>query len=250
MNLTYDEHNFVINLKLLKRFRFYHIFDPNERKVFGRNVYWLVYLVYTAIILCLMIFSLLGYIVNTDGVIIDVNIIITIGIYAEMYQLLWQIFVFLYHADAIWEIFEVARFDFLKSKRCTENVSMLHDERTKSIWITNLYVVLTSLLMIIWIIVPFIINWLNPLENSHRRAENIFNLAFPVNVRSYNHNYIVYFFIEMIILVYFTLSHVIFDVFIISICRIIVVQYEVLTRAFKSTGENVESYDIGETTIS
>lgn len=54
---TFENHEVAINLELLKRLRFYRVLDPNGTKRFGRNVYWLGFLVANVIFRCLLVFT-------------------------------------------------------------------------------------------------------------------------------------------------------------------------------------------------
>lgn len=237
----------AINLKLLKRFRFCHIFEPNRRKVFGRNAYRLTYLAYTVIFPCMLAYGSIGYFLDTEVIISDVEILVAIAVHAEYTQILWQAFVFLYHADAVWKMFDVARLNFLKSKRCKNNVSPLTNERDWSIRITNWFTVMTCATLVQWIIFPLVkIYFATSEDPADQRPDNILNLPFPVNVDNYNKYYFVFYAIEAILSIYAIYSLIIFDVYTISISRVIAIQFQVLTQAFESIGGHEGTSHSGE----
>lgn len=226
----------AINLELLKRSRFYNIFDPNGPKIFGRNAYRLAYIACAAFVVCTMACGTPGYFFDTDDTFSDVDVLMTVAIHSQVFQILWQGCVLVCHADAVWAIFDVARLDFFKSKGCTMNVSMLRDNRARSIRMTNWYFVLTCPIFVQWMMFPLVKHWFATSENPDRRAENVFNLRFPVDVHTHNANYIVFYAVESTVMVYAMYSSIACDVFTISICQAITFQYEVLSRTFGCVG--------------
>lgn len=227
----------AINLKLLKLLRFYHIFDPCGPKIFGQNVYWLMYLIWTAIVQCLIVYGSVGYLVDMDDAVSDVDVIMVFAQRSSYCHVLWQAYTFLYRADVVWEVFDVARLNFLKSKGRMKNViSTLCEERARSIRFTNLYFGVLCAILIQWIVFPLAMYRFDNSKNLEKRVENIGNLRFPVNVPAYNQHYGVYYTMELIAAIYFTFSSLTLDVFTISICRVLAVQYEILSQVFETVG--------------
>lgn len=223
-------------MELFKRFRFYNIFDPNGTKLFGRNVYRLTFIAYTLFVVCTFIYGMLGYFLEMEDATTVADAIVMAAMYSEEFQILWQSCVFLYHADVVCEVFDVGRLNFLKSKGCTESVSTLRDEQSRSKKITNWYFVLAGLILVQWSMSPVVRSWFETSRDPDRRALNIINLRFPVTVAAYNKYYDVFYAIEVLISVYTMYSLIMFDVYTISVCRVIAVQYEILSRAFQSVG--------------
>lgn len=223
----------AINLELLIRCRFYQMFNPNGIKIKNWNVYQLVCIILTAIAQLVIVYATFGFFVETDDVFTDLELIVIIGVHIENYICLLKISVFLYHANTIWDLFDVARFNFLTSKLCRNNIKLLNKSRDISIKLTNAYLAITLGIMVQWLLFPIVINKFIAPENANHRLYNIFNFRFPVTLQNYNNHYVIFCVMEIIVAMFFLYVLLVIDVFIISLCWVINAQHKVLTLAFK-----------------
>lgn len=223
----------AINLELLIRCRFYQMFNPNGIKIKNWNVYQLVCITLTAIAQLVIVYATFGFFVETDDYFTDIELIVIVGVHIENYICLLKISVFLYHSNTIWDLFDVARFNFLTSKLCRNNIKLLNKSRDTSIKLTNAYSILTLGIMIQWLLFPIVINKFIAPESVNHRLHNIFNFRFPVTLHNYNNYYVIFCVMEIIVAMFFLYVLLVIDVFLISLCWVINGQHEVLTLAFK-----------------
>lgn len=223
----------AINLELLIRCRFYQMFNPNGMKIKNWNVYQLACIILTVLAQLVVIYATLGFFIETDDAFTNIELIVIIGVHIQNYICLLKISVFLYHANTIWNLFDVARFNFLTSKFCRNNIKPLNKSRDVSKKLTNSYSVLTLGIMTQWLLFPIVINKFIAPENINHRLDNIFNFRFPVTLHCYNNYYVMFCVMEIIVAAFFLYVLLAIDVFLISFCWVINAQHEVLTLAFK-----------------
>lgn len=223
----------AINLELLIRCRFYQMFNPNGIKIKNWNVYQLVCVTITATAQLVIFYATFGFFVETDDVFTDLELIVIVGVHIQNYICLLKISVFLCHANTIWDLFDVARFKFLTSKLCRNNIELLNKSRDVSTKLTNAYSVLTLGIMTQWLLFPIVINKFVASENVNHRLYNIFNFRFPVTLNSYNNYYAMFCAMEIIVAIFFLYVLLVIDVFLISFCWVINAQHEILTLAFE-----------------
>nr|UMT69229.1 odorant receptor 38 [Myzus persicae] len=231
-----ESNEVAINLKLFKLFRFYHIFYPYSEKLCNFNVYHLAWYIINCVIGGIIIYGLLGHFTEMED---DIDIIFYIQILFcyLLYSLsLLKIITFLYKANDIWDLLSVTRINFLTSTQCQAHIGILHKHRSKSIQITNVISGFGIMTTLEWILFPLVL-WLLPKTNangSNQRFENIFNFRFPVTISEYNNNYFIFYIMESSIAVFMLYVYVVIDVFFISVCYVIIAQYEIIKRAYES----------------
>lgn len=225
----------AINLNLLKRFRFYHMFDPNSAKFFNRNVYQIVCIVSLAVCVCVFLFGNVELFINIDDTINDIEFLTLLFSYFIQFICCLKINVLLYNANIIWDLIDVVRMDFLTSKLCRKNVNILYNCRDWIIKITDLYSLSGITICIEWMLAPLLINAFDDDTTSHRK-QNIFNFRFPVSIYTYNHYYILFYVMEMIPSLFIAYATIITDTFIMSLCWVIINQYRILTESFANVG--------------
>lgn len=150
-----------------------------------------------------------------------------------------KMIVVFYNADKIWKLFNVTRLNFLTSELCCKNIKLLIKNRDTSIKLTNIYAILTIVVMSQWMWFPTLINTFMVPENN-QRPQNIFNFRFPVTLYYYNQYYNIFWAMEMIVAIFFVYSFMVFDVLLITFCRVLNGQHEVLTQACKEIGQKNE----------
>lgn len=240
MGLLKDE-EVSINLALFKRYRFYHIFDPNSPKILNYNIYKLVNIVFIVIVTIFTIYSTLGFVIETGDTVDSIDITLTMFIYTVTALSFLKICVFLYKADHVWDLFDFTRLDFMTSNRCQDYIAVLHKYRNVSIKITNVFQNYFTGVFVTWLFAPLIFNTFIGIDNPNQRYQNIFNLRYPVNTSFYNQNFNVFYLIEIALGLFILYYSVIVDNFLISMCLSTIAQYEVLYLAFESIGHEDKS---------
>lgn len=74
----------------------------------------------------------------------------------------------------------------------------------------------------------------NLIAEKGRRYENVFNFRFPVTVRVYNDYFLIFYVAEAMIIMILSQINVTFNSFFVSICCVMIAQYEVITRAYEN----------------
>eukprot|EP00102_Acyrthosiphon_pisum_P023155 XP_016660365.1 PREDICTED: uncharacterized protein LOC107883911 [Acyrthosiphon pisum] len=231
----------AINLELMKRSRFYHIFNPNGTKIFNCNAYRLLLFLYGSIVNCIVVFSTLGFFVEMDDTMSFTDLFVAIFVLINFFLCYWRICVFMYNVNAIYDVLSVSRFDLLKSKHCCKNVNVLNDYRDRTIKITNYFFLFSSTVMSQWIIYPLVVIAFTMPEDEYGRFQNIMNLRYPVSTYTYNQYYFIFYLMEVMVAI-FTMYAMIFpDILLMSVCWAIIAQQEVLTQAFKNIGHEDNS---------
>ncbi|XP_022160523.1 uncharacterized protein LOC111026702 [Myzus persicae] len=227
---------FSINLELMKRFRFYHIFNPNVTTIFNFNAYRLLLFLCGSIMIMIIVYSTLGFFVEMDDTLSYIDFFVVIFVMIVLFLCYWRICIFLYNADAIHDLFSISRIDFLNSKHCCKNVNVLYDNRDKSIKISNYFFLLSTTVMSQWIIFPLVVIAFTKPEDENTRFQNILNLRYPVSTHTFNQYYYIFYLIEVAVAVFTMYVMIMPDILLMSFCWVIMAQQEVLIRAFKNIG--------------
>ncbi|XP_060877078.1 uncharacterized protein LOC132949959 [Metopolophium dirhodum] len=230
-----ESNEVAINLKLFKLFRFYHLFDPNSGKLYKFNIYHLAWYIINCVIACILIYGLLGYFTEMEDVIDSIFHIQIMFCYLLYSLSLLKIITFLYKANNIWDLLRVTRIHFLTSTQCQAHIGILHKHRNKSIKITNLISGFAIVTTLEWILFPLVLRLLSKTDasDSNQRFENIFNFRFPVTVSDYNNYYFIFYIMESFIAIFMLYAYVVTDVFFISVCYVIIAQYEIIKLAYE-----------------
>lgn len=237
-----ETHEVAINLALFKIFHLYNVFDPNLKKyAFNKNAYQLGIYGFSAIVLCINLYGLWGFMSSIEYDVGDLNFFQTLITHLSCFIFSLQIITYTYHADTIWDILcHITRVNFLTSKQCTKYIDILYGYREISRKITNFIFVTLTTTIFVWLIFPLFSFIARLGDDAAGRYENIFNLRFPVSIRAYNDFYLVFYIFEGIALFFLGYIMLIVDVLIISISYGIIAQYEVLALAFENVGHEEE----------
>ncbi|KAE9536795.1 hypothetical protein AGLY_006857 [Aphis glycines] len=233
-----QDHEVAINLALFKRYQFYHIFNPNSSKILNYDSYKFTNVLFIVVVTSYNIFSAMCFFTDTVDTIDSIDLLLMIFIYSIIIISLLKICVLLFNADQIWDLFDLTRFDFLSSRLCRKNVGILYKYRDRSITITNLYQNYSTLVFIIWMIVPLVLNTFAMTESPNQRYHNIFNMQYPVSASIYNNYYYIFYLMEIAMGIFVLNYSMIIDNFLISLCWAIIAQYEVITTAFENIGND------------
>lgn len=228
----------AFNLEFYKWIHFYHFFYPNGSiRIFNCHFHRLAVIVLVVFVQLMIIFGALGFNEKTEGTIkTAANSIIILNIFISNFGVLLKISVFTYKANNVWQLLDVTRIDFLKSKHSVQNKSKLEECRKKFVSFSYYVIGLSCMMITLWIASPLIARIQNMnANNGNERYTNIFNLPYPVNIRVYNQYFWVFFVIEVLLALYFLLA-ILIDFFILSICTVIIIQYVILAETFAIVG--------------
>ncbi|KAL4090821.1 hypothetical protein QTP88_025591 [Uroleucon formosanum] len=233
----------AIDLKLWKLYRFYHMLKPNNTKIFNCNVYRLIFFIYGAIVNCMVLYSTIGFFVEMDDMISDVDIFLVLFVMINFFFCSWRMCIILSKSNTICEVLKVSQLNFLKSKECLKHLNVLHDHRDRTIKITNYFFVFSVIVLIQWIIFPIMVTMFTASEVENTRLPNIMNLRFPVSTQTFNQYYFIFYLMEIAISTFPIYVIIVTDTLIMSFSLVIISQQEVLNRVFKSIGyeENLQS---------
>lgn len=235
----------TINLALFKRFYFYHLFDPNSKKIFNCNVYKVICIVSILISFGIVIYSGIGLCTEPKE---NVNIadpqtmqvILSYGLYVSS---LAKIIIFLYKTDEIWNLFINSRIDFLKNDLCQKNIAILLKYRVKSIFVTNLLFSFDMILVCSWIMFPWVFNTFVGINNPNQRYLNLVNFFFPVTTDVFNRYYCIFYVMECFFMVLLFYTSTLSDIFIMSFCWTSIAHYKIITQAFATVGHENTAED-------
>jgi len=225
---------FAINLNLLKRCYFYHIINLNGPKFLNRNVYWLIFMVYLAIVMCIFLFGHVG-LIRMEDTVDAIDIILIVFTYSACYVCFIKSLVLLYRPDIVWNMLDATRIDFLTSKLCRNNTNSLYDQRERIIKVTDLYYYVLHIVFVQWTLYPCLFNAFDDTTSIHR-YQNILNLRFPISVGTYNQYFFIFYFLELIVLYYILYNLISYDILIMSMCWVITHQYKILAKSFADVG--------------
>jgi len=224
-----------MNLSIYKQFRLYNIIDPNSQKIFNRNAYRLFCIVSITVHLCMFFIGHVGFFVNMDDKLNDIDIVLMGVTYSQYYLGLVKIIVLIYRADIVWVLFDMAKLDFLTSEVCRKNISTLYNRRNWIIKATNRYCFGQFVISLQWILSPLVINAFDDNPNIHR-YENILNFRFPFSIHIFNKYYVLFYFIELMFILFIMYTAIIVDTFIMSFCWVVGNQYQLLTKSISDIG--------------
>jgi hypothetical protein len=232
-----------INLKLFKQFNFFHLFDPKSKKVCNFNVYHLAWYIINCVIGCTIMFGMMGYFTETGNELNIANDVQSMFCCLIYFLCLIKIITYFTKANDIWDLLRVTYVHFLSSTQCQTHIGILKKYRQKSIKITNYISVLAIITTIQWCLYPLVLLLLKKEDEnqSNRRFENVFNFRFPVTISYYNNNYFIFYIIEVSIVVILLYMHIVSEVFFISLCYVMIAQYEMIKRAYENVNSELKS---------
>lgn len=239
-----QNHEAAFNLAFYKRFCFYQIFDPNTPKMFGYNIYKVNHAVIMVTVLCSIVYITSGFFMEKVDKIGNIELLMIVFFFLNMVLALIKMTIFFQKPEEVWSLMNIARVDFLTSRLCRKNMNILKDFRDKSIRITNMLNWFAIFAYTVWLMIPLILKMSITLD-PNQRTQSIFNLPFPVKTDTFN-NYYWLFYTWELFLGYFILYYTtILDTFVMSLCWVIMGQYDVLTAAFSNVGDD-ENHKIGK----
>lgn len=226
-----------INLVLFKRLGFYQIFDPNNTKyMFNCNIYQLTLILLCTIGQCINIFGLLGFILNMKTIFNYTTVLQIIIDHLQCFLSLIKVTIHIYNADKIWELLDAVRTCFLTSPHCSKHIDILRMHCKKSVKMTNLLFIVFVIITFIWFMLPIFLLMTKSYNTESQRYVNICSMIFPVSIHVYNDYFLIFYAMEVILLINNVYVELLIHVFIISFSYLIIGQYEVILKAFENVG--------------
>lgn len=226
----------VMNLKLLKRARFFHVFDPDSRKIYNWNVFLIPIITTNVVSQCVPFLVLMGFFVHGLSSLSNIDFFLVLFIILYNYITLFMLIRILNKSTLIWTLFPVTKFDFLTGATCARNTEILNEYRTKATRVTNFFLGLIVVVLIQWAFIPLALNLFTRNENGNRQMQNVFNYHYPVNTRAYNQYYLVFYLLEIMQLYSIGYIVLILDIILITFYYPLIGQYKVICRSFESIG--------------
>ncbi|XP_022169050.1 odorant receptor 22b-like [Myzus persicae] len=231
----------VINLKLLKQYRFYHMLKFNETKILNCNVYRLILFLYGSIMTCMVVYGSIVLFVEMDDIISEADLFIVIFLTINFFFCVWRICTVLSKSNTICDLINVSRFNYLTSKHCCKHLNVLYDYRERTIKITNYFFVFSMIVLMQWIIFPILAITFKKSDFENIRSENVMNFRFPVSTHTYNQYFFIFYIMEVAIVTFPIYLIIVMDTLVLSFCCVIIAQQEVLSLAFRNIGHEENS---------
>lgn len=220
------------NKPLYKFAHMYQIFDPKSIRVFNCHVHRLTGILITVFVECFIFFGMLGLVMKMEDNIDNIDLVILLFLFMFNFSSLLKLCVFIKEAKTIWTLLDVTRIQFFKSHHCRKHFNKLKKRKDELIQLTNYTFGLSILTYIVWIVYPICANsFMETSENVNQRYLNVLNLRYPVSIYTYNKYFYIWYAVEVVAAGYFCFSTII-DTFLVSLCYILITQYEVLAQSF------------------
>lgn len=243
---TFKVNEVAFNLTLFKRLGFYQIFSPHSPKVFNKNAYRLVTVVFLTVVFCFITpFGWIGFFIEMEDTLEDSKLLQIIFIYMNYYLSVFKLYICIYNADKIWDLLNVTRINFITSQQCFKYVKILNEYGHSSIKISNFVSFFINATYLTWICIPFLVNNFRNSKSDDevtQRLENINNFRYPMSIESYNRYYYLLYFIEMGASTTILYGISIVDVLLISISYVFIAQYEIHKEALANIGHEQNHY--------
>lgn len=226
----------AVSYSILELCRFNHLIDPNSRTIFGWNVYQLFSISINLIIQILTTIGCFGILVNRDYSINYTNYFLYVYSTIYVFFNFWKISVIFKNSIILWEVFDITKIIFFKSKCCCKNIRALYEYRKITMKIANYFLIFTFTLTCVWLICPLLVTSFMPFDTFNNRVPNIINYPFPVQIKTYNQYYIVFYVVELLIMSITVYNVVTVFTFFIVISQVIVAYYKVIAQSYRDIG--------------
>lgn len=231
-----NDEKFIISPILTKFTFLYQMIDTNCIKIGGHNVFHIIgiiMVIFTSFFISIGIFGLY-YWVN-DSTQFTMYFVMLVSFSFGCFKL----FIIITRWNEIRGCMEITRIDFV-STNC-ESKNSLHTHRKISSKFICWFIVVNYCVLLTWTILPLLINGVyievKNLDGSYSKYRfNTCNMYFLVSSETYNLHYIVFNLFESLIGLFFLLSMVLFDTFMVTMSIAIIGQLEVIANAYKNLG--------------
>lgn len=234
-----NEKNYVFNIKLAKFTGLYQILDPGTVKCQGRNIYHIViafFLVYMFAISMILNFSGLYY--------WTVNIPISIDYFWKSettLYVIYKIWIVVHHSNDIWNCLSITRYCFTSSSNRNRHIMILDRWQKRSVSLTALFAIMYSISTITYMVITLAFSEdISPVKNHDGSVgyyrHNIMNFYLIVSDETYNTHFYIFYIAEALYLIFLTISFLIFDILLVTLCFGMGCQLQLICCASESIG--------------
>lgn len=238
MDFRNNEKNHVFNIKLSKFLGLYQILDPETVKFRGQNVYHIV-------MACILLYMCaISMILNLSGLYYwKVNMPISIDYLwksGTTVYMIYKIWIVIRHSNDIWNCLSITRYGFTSfNNRNRHNI--LDRWRDRLVLLTTIYVIMYFTSTITYMVFTLLFSErVSPVKNHYGSIgyyrQNIMNFYLIVSDETYNTHYYMFYFSEALFLIFVTISFLIFDILLVTLCFGICCQMQIIYSAFESVG--------------
>ncbi|KAL4083387.1 hypothetical protein QTP88_028711 [Uroleucon formosanum] len=232
-----NEKNYLFNIKLAKMIGLHQMLDPETVKYRGVNIYHIamvgvfLYVIVTSVI---MILSGLYY--------WSVNIPISMDYFCKLvfaWYVMYKMFFVIRHSNDMWNCLSITRYDFTSFGN--RNRHIVYRWRERLAWLTKIYAFTYFMACFSYLAFTLAFNKdKSPVKNHDGSIgyyrQNILNLYIIVSDETYNGNYWMFYIVESFGPYFLTISLLIFDYLLITLCFSICCQMQIICSAFDSVG--------------
>lgn len=245
------------NIVALKRLG---LFDPNAKKIFNCNVYQMSLILLSLFMECLIVYGLMGLFSGTENTMENSNLTDLLSLYQTNILCLVELFIFVYRADDIWQLYDVTSVNFLNSRLCCRQTKIFNKYRDVSVKIINFQSKFLLCALCMWVLYPqlsYYIAFIGRAKHGNsadivpnKRFYNVFGIQYPVTIQTYNDYYYLFYLIESLIVIWMENIFKTFNTLFISFSYMLMAQYEMVAKAYETVGnEQINSDDHREMSV-
>lgn len=237
MNLSglHEARDVAFNSQLFNMLRFVQLFDPNGPTFLNFNFHRLIGVLSIVTILCITVIGTLGFAVESEDPVDNIGLLLLLFVFLHDFLSIIKISFFIWKTEKIWELFDLARMNFIENRQCLKYITILSACRNRSVTITNFLCGYATAIIVLWFVYPLGANAFMVMHDVRdQRFENVFNLRYPVTIYVYNSYYFVFYAIEVVLGMFIVYGIIIFNCILISFSCIIIGHCEIYTLAFEN----------------
>ncbi|XP_060869024.1 uncharacterized protein LOC132943898 [Metopolophium dirhodum] len=234
-----NENNHVFNIKLAKLTGLYHILDPGTATFRGRNVYHII----TACILLYM--CVVSIILNLSGLYYwTLNIPISIDYFWKSettLYVIYKIWIVIRHSNDIWNFLSITWHRHAVTLFSIRQRHILNRWRERSVRFTTMFAIMyySSLVFYLGSTLVFRKDIL-PVKNRDGSVafyrQNVMHFYLIASDETYNEYYYMFYFAEAFYIAFLTISFLIFDILLVTLCFGMCCQMQMTCSDFESVG--------------
>lgn len=233
---TLKEWETIMNLKILKGWGIYQIFNPKSAEIYTWNVYVILNLVLNIFTQIISGLSPVGFFFDEYNLYGYIDYFLVGCIVCTHYKLSIMVMMLLHKKNKIWDLLAVTKYEFLKSTIYIRKIPILNKYYNKTKRFTNIYSVLIIMVYIQWTLVPWVINQFLNNNAANQRLEKIINLPYPVTPQTYNQYYVFFNIFEVVLPFMIMYNAVVIDFILISFYYAFIGQFTIIIETFQNIG--------------
>lgn len=226
-----DQQNHLISLRFMKVTGLYQLIDPRTPKHYGLNLYEVgaaVEFAITLVMISTLFYSSSYYVQDTNELMSHFMCALAV-VFASI-----KLFYVRKNARSIWNCLEMTSFGFLSHE--FHDRRSLRKDRSRSISVSSVFIVLWSFVVIAWCLSPFFFQdvYMTIESNGHvrRLRYNSLNIVYPVTEQFYNDNFLVFYFLDSIQIAIWGHVTILYDSFVVSMCIAIISQLRTIAESY------------------